>query len=147
MLGKLLCPLVFAELIGANCGVYANDSSAELATGGLVLTKSNDIEMLSEDLFISMKEIRVQYRFLNHSDGDIVTPIAFPMPDIPYGVDDFNFIIPTDDPQNILGFTTAVNGHPVVARVVQKAFLAGADRTDALRKLGIPIAPGPFSKA
>ncbi len=102
--------------------------------------------MLSEDLFVSMKEIKVRYHFLNQSDKAVVTQIAFPMPDIPYGVDDFNFAIPTDDPQNILGFTTAVDGRPVVASVEQKAFLGGVDRTDDLRRLGIPIAPGPSQK-
>ncbi len=40
-----------------------NDSTAELAAGGLVFTKSEDIEMLSKDLFISMKEIKVKYHF------------------------------------------------------------------------------------
>lgn len=69
--------------------VFANNSSAELATGGLVFTKSDDIEMQSEDLFISMKEVRVQYHFYNRSDRDISTQIAFPMPDIP---DDANVV-------------------------------------------------------
>jgi hypothetical protein len=120
---------------------FANDSSAELATGGLILTKSDDIEMQSEDLLISMKEVRVQYHFYNHSDRNITTQIAFPMPDIPYGVDDFNFVIPTDDPQNILGFTTTVNNRPVAALVERKALLNGIDKTDILRNLGVPIAP------
>src|ERR1019366_10079815 len=39
-------------------GAAANDSSAELATGGLVLTKNPAIEMRSEDLFISTKAVR-----------------------------------------------------------------------------------------
>ena len=120
---------------------FANDSSAELATGGLVFTKSDDIEMQSEDLFISMKEVRVQYHFYNHSDRDITTQIAFPMPDIPYGVDDFNFVIPTNDPENILGFATSINGRPVGALVERKALLNGIDKTEVLRNLGVPIAP------
>ena len=148
MTKKNLCALSACLLaISIATPIFANDSSAELATGGLELTKSNDIEMQSEDLFISMKEIRVQYHFYNHSNRDVTTQIAFPMPDIPYGVDDFNFAIPTDDPQNILGFTTTVNDHPVVARVEQKALLGGTDRTDVLRRLGVPIAPGPSQKA
>ena len=47
----LLCVLV---LLSSASGL-ANDSSAELATGGLVFTKSDDIDLLSEDLFVSMK--------------------------------------------------------------------------------------------
>lgn len=86
-----LCALLAClSVIFISTRVFSNDSTAELAAGGLVFTKSDDIEMLSEDLFVSMKEIRVRYHFLNQSDKAVVTQIAFPMPDIPYGVDDFN---------------------------------------------------------
>ncbi|RYF94972.1 MAG: DUF4424 domain-containing protein, partial [Caulobacteraceae bacterium] len=40
----------------------ANDSTAELAAGGLVLKKTDSIEMRSEDLYISQKEVVVRYR-------------------------------------------------------------------------------------
>ena len=121
---------------------FANDSTAELATGGLVFTvKSSDIEMQSEDLFISMKEVRVQYHFYNHSDRDIATKIAFPMPDIPYGVSDFNFAIPTDDPQNILGFATTVNNRPIAALVEQKAILGGTDETEGCFEISASLSP------
>lgn len=119
----------------------ANDTTAELATGGLIFTKSDGIEMISEDLFISMKEVRVKYRFFNHSDQDITTQVAFPMPDLPYGVDNFNFVIPTNDPENILAFTTTVDNQPVAALVERKAFLDGKDETEVLRSVGVPIAP------
>jgi hypothetical protein len=128
-------------LLGGPVSVLANDSSAELATGGLVITKSDHIEMQSEDLFISMKEVRVQYRFYNNSDHDITTQIAFPMPDIPYTADDFNYVIPTNDPENILGFTTLVNNRPIATLVERKAFLNGKDVTEVLRSLDVPLAP------
>jgi hypothetical protein len=118
----------------------ANDTTAELATGGLTFTRSQDIEMRSEDLFISMKEIRVQYKFYNRSNRDIATQVAFPVPDLPYGTDT-DFAIPTDDPENILGFTTTVNNRPVAALVERKALLNGVDKTDVLQALGVPVAP------
>ena len=46
---------------GAPQTAFANDSTAELTTGGLVLSKNADIEMRSEDLAISEKEISVRY--------------------------------------------------------------------------------------
>jgi hypothetical protein len=99
----------------------SNDSSAELATGGLVFTKNAIVEMRSEDLYLSAKEIRARYHFINKSDREVTTTVAFPMPDIALDdPDDNNFEIPTDDPQNILGFTTMVNGRPVTAQVEQK---------------------------
>jgi hypothetical protein len=135
------CALVFLAGLLTATPAFTNDTSAELATGGLIFTKSDDVEMLSEDLFISMKQVRVRYRFYNHSHRDIVTQVAFPIPDIPYGVDDFNFAIPTDDPENILGFTTTVNNRPVAALVERKAVLDGLDKTEVLRELGVPLAP------
>lgn len=122
----------------AACG---NDSTAELAAGGLVLTKSPAIEMRSEDLFISPNLVKVRYKFANTSASDVTVTVAFPMPDITtQGVDD-TLSIPTKDPQNILGFSTLVDGKPVAAQVEQKAIKDGVDQSAYLRSLGIPLAP------
>ena len=52
---------------------FANDSIGHLSAGGIVLGRSADIEMRSEDLHVSTQEIRVRYRFYNGSDKDITT--------------------------------------------------------------------------
>jgi hypothetical protein len=83
----------------------ANDSAAELTTGGLVFTKNAVIVMRAEQLFISTTEIRVRYVFFNKTSKDISNTVAFPMPDITFD-DSFESAIPTDDPENILGFST-----------------------------------------
>lgn len=119
----------------------ANDSTAELATGGLVLVESPHIEMRSEDLFISTSEVRARYEFFNASANDVSTLVAFPMPDITIKEPDDNVSVPTEDPENLLGFTTWVDGHPVTASVEQKVFARGVERTDVLRALKIPLAP------
>ncbi|WP_083852165.1 DUF4424 family protein [Legionella tunisiensis] len=41
----------------------ANDSTAELAAGGLVFTKNAFIELQSEALFLSLKKVRIRYSF------------------------------------------------------------------------------------
>lgn len=130
-----------AMICSVSTSILANDSMAELATGGLIFSKSQDVEMQSENLFISMQEVRVKYRFYNHSNHDIKSQIAFPMPDIPYSGDDFNYVIPTNDPENILGFTTLVNNKPIATLVDRKAFLNGKDQTEVLRNLDVPLAP------
>ncbi|MBV9219968.1 MAG: DUF4424 domain-containing protein [Methylobacteriaceae bacterium] len=119
----------------------ANDSTAELATGGLKFVASADIEMRSEDLFISTAEIRVGYRFFNNSGRDVTTLVAFPMPDITIAGPDDNIAVPTEDPENVLDFHTTVAGKPVAMQVEQKVFAQGLDRTELLRKLGIPLQP------
>ena len=60
----------------------ANDSTAELATGGLIFVQNDDVEMRAEDLYISTAEIRVRYRFFNHAAKDVTVLVAFPMPEI-----------------------------------------------------------------
>src|SRR6185503_20923595 len=41
----------------------ANDSTASTGAGGLVLRQTADIDMLSEDLYVSVEQIRVHYVF------------------------------------------------------------------------------------
>ena len=135
---RIIIALVLAVLVCAP--VRANDSSAELATGGLVFVRNPDVEMRAEDLFISADEIRVRYRFFNNAPQDVTTLVAFPMPEIVF--DHYtNISIPTDDPENILGFTTLADGRPVATRVEQRVLANGIDRTALLRSLGVPLAP------
>ena len=119
----------------------ANDSSAELTTGGLVLAKSADIEMRSEDLAISAKEIVVRYRFFNRAARDVTTTVAFPMPDIVWDGPDTNIAVPAPDSPNFLDFHTMIDGQPVTAENEQKAFAKGVDITTRLTALGVPLAP------
>ena len=75
------CLAVCAVLACAH-PAFANDSTGHLSAGGIVLGRSADIEMRSEDLYVSTAEVRVRYRFFNGSDKDITTLVAFPMPDV-----------------------------------------------------------------
>src|SRR5262245_25662759 len=118
----------------------ANDSSAELATGGLVFVRNDDIRMKAEDLYISAREIRVRYRFANTANRNVSILVAFPMPEIRVE-GDRDMSIPTEDPVNFLAFTTRVNGQPVNATPEQRAFAGGIDYTALLRERGIPLAP------
>ncbi len=119
----------------------ANDSSAELAAGGLVLRRTANIEMRSEDLFISPSQVKVTYHFLNTSSADISTVVAFPLPDVVVLDQDAMISIPTEDPDNFLGFRTTVDGRSVTMQLEQKVVKGGADRTAYLRSLGIPLNP------
>jgi hypothetical protein len=125
----------------AGNGARANDSTAELATGGLIFVQNDDVEMRAEDLFISTEEIRVRYRFFNHAAKDVTVLVAFPMPEIKIDGQDDNISVPTEEPVNILDFHTIANGTPVKTEVEQRVFAAGIERTQYLRDLGIPLAP------
>jgi hypothetical protein len=132
--------VLLAAIIAASPAL-ANDSTAELTTGGLIFVRSSDIEMRSEDLHISTKEIRVRYSFFNKATRDVTVLVAFPLPDVKVDGPDDNISVPTDDPVNLLAFNTTVNGKPTETKVEQRALAVGLDRTQLLRSLGIPLAP------
>jgi len=130
-----------AAAMAAMCPAAANDSSAELGTGGLTFVRNDDVEMRSEDLSISTSEVKVRYRFFNKSDKDVTILVAFPMPEIKLDGPDDNIAIPTEDPVNLLAFSTIADGRPVTTKVEQRVYALGLDRTQMLRDLAIPLAP------
>jgi hypothetical protein len=134
-------------LLGAVCavvfcvnGATADDSSAALGAGGLVLAQSQDIRMADEDLRISPKAVRVRFVFANDSGRDIDTIVAFVLPDIDSGKfwgSPLGTV--TEDPVNFMGFLLKADGKPVNAAVEQRAFLKGRDVTETVKSVGLPI--------
>lgn len=130
----------FLALCGASIA-HANDSTAELTTGGLVLAKTADIEMRSEDLAVSEKQINVRYVFFNHAARDVTTTVAFPMPDVAFDSPDTNVAIPEPESANFLDFRVTVDGREVQAQYEEKAVVDGTDISVRLKALGVPLAP------
>jgi uncharacterized protein DUF4424 len=131
-----------ACVVLASAGIaLANDSTGHLSAGGIVLGRSDDIEIRSEDLYVSTTEIRVRYRFFNTSDKDIATLVAFPMPDLPAPSDGDNLAVPVEGSANFMDFKTQVDGKPVDMQVEQRAVALGIDRTDLLKGLNVPLVP------
>ena len=112
----------------------ANDTTAETAAGGLVLTRNGAIDMVSEDLFVSADKVRVAYVFRNRTPGDVTVTVAFPMPD--------RDLLPAYFQDTALpsGFRTLVDGRPVTMRVERKALVSGRDVTAILAALNVPLA-------
>lgn len=119
VLGMVLLPL----------SASANDTAATVGIGGLVLKKNKDIEMVSEVLEISPEKVRVTYHFLNTSDHDIKTTVAFPMPAYDYEPD------PEENMGPLESFQTSVNGKDVSAQKNRVFLIDGVDATAKLRKL------------
>jgi hypothetical protein len=133
--------LTFAALLALASAALANDTTASTGAGGLVLERTEAIDMVSEDLFVSTGEIRIRYVFRNRTPRDVETIVAFPMPDRDlskeYGGD---VGYPSD-------FRTRVAGVPVKAQLERKAVLKGKDHTALLKQLRIPIAPDSINDA
>jgi hypothetical protein len=131
--------LIAAALAGAIAAraAIANDSVAAAEAGGLVLRQTRDIVMVSEDLYVSAREIRVRYVFRNRSRRPVRTLVAFPMPDRDLAQsDEGDTAWPSD-------FSTRVDGRQVRMQVERRALVRGVDRSAVLRSLNVPIvSPG-----
>jgi len=135
---QTLSAILPAILMGLGTPAAANDSAAAVALGGLVLTHNESISMDEEDLFISQQEVRVRYRFTNHSARDIATLVSFPVPDVPQGIN----ATPGDQAMpdfRKLGFVTTVDGQPVKLDYSERAQAGGHDVTARLNALGWPL--------
>jgi hypothetical protein len=132
--------LLATALLLAATPVLANDSVAELGTGGLAFITSDTLRMESEDLYISPVEVRVTYRFRNLSDEPQDVLVAFPLPDITGSVD-FMAAVPDTESDNAFVFETSFNGEPVAAELHQQAFAFNIDQTDVLAGMGVPLTP------
>jgi hypothetical protein len=138
---KLLAVLTAFVSLTLAPAAFANDSTAELTTGGLVLSKSADIEMRSEDLAVSEQEISVGYRFFNHAASDQTVTVAFPMPDITLDGPDWNIAFPAPDSTNFLDFHIIADGREIHPQYEEKALLHGVDISARLKAYGVPMAP------
>jgi len=119
---------------------YANDSSAQLAAGGLVLTKSADIRMASEDLSITPYDVRVRYEFVNDGGRDIDTVVAFPLPKVDmYELSEVPIGMTVADAVNFVGFEVRENGRPIAVRLQSRAMHNGRDVSAQVRAAGLPV--------
>jgi Domain of unknown function (DUF4424) len=137
---RLCASLWFLLIAAAFQGAHANDTAAELSTGGLTFTRSAEVSMESEDLMISPDLVTVRYAFRNNTANPVNITVAFPLPDIELA-DAETLSIPTNDPVNFVGFQTKVDGKPVNLSIHQRAVLGTKDVTAVLRGFAVPLLP------
>lgn len=131
-------PLLLALL--APLPAVANDSVAELTTGGLILSRSDAVQMLREDLAISAQAISVDYVFRNQTDQPVDSLVAFPMPPVSGSVD-MMVAVPEDGPGNLYGFTVTQDGAAITPQLHQRAEALGLDIGADLAAQNVPFAP------
>jgi len=124
----------------ATTPALANDTTAELKTGGLEYTRSEEISMEEEKLYISPKQVRVDYVYRNTSDKPVKTYVAFPMPDIGGGPEE-NQDAGDIESDNFLGFTVTQDGAKIEPMLQQRVIVGALDLTDVVGKAGIPMNP------
>jgi hypothetical protein len=126
----LISVTIYAALVPMSAAL-ADDTMARVAAGGITFVQSEDVRMLKETLEISTKKIRVKFTFLNESDKDIRTTVAFPLPPI----------CTTDhwqvEKRLLTSFTVRVDGRSVATTVVRKAVIGDKDVTASLQAIGL----------
>ena len=137
MNGLIRCGAFAAAAIllsGALPVALANDSAASIGVGGIQLRHEANISMEKEVLTISEAKVTVEYEFLNGSDQDIQTDVAFPIP--AYG----NGFVDPAGRKDFNDFHLWIEGKQLKYSTDVRADLNGKDYTDVLNKLGIDIA-------
>jgi hypothetical protein len=122
--------------------IFANDSTAMMAAGGLQFAKSDAIKMASEHLQVSIDRIKVAYIFENISNKDITTTIVFPLPEYKDpGMVDFTWDdeVLNDKTVPLGTFKVIVNGKGVSHQTLIRAIYQGKDITHLLKISGIPL--------
>jgi hypothetical protein len=118
----------------------ANDSTAQMKAGGLVLQSTQAVAMQSEDLYISRDKIRVRYVYRNLTNRPVTLTITFPLPDRVYSEGDQ--AIPRDNgTPDFVNFTTKIDGRNVALTPILQATFNDRDVSQQLRALGLLMAP------
>ncbi len=125
--------LAISLLLSFSAPMGANDAAAETAAGGIQLRHEAHVSMQKERLSIARDKVTVEYEFLNDSDKDVTTEVAFPIP--AYKLD------PEDaaGKRDFADFRVWVNGATANYQTDVRAMLGHKDVSDILRRYKIDI--------
>jgi hypothetical protein len=125
--------VIGALLLAPVCASHANDGAAEVGAGGIQLRDERRVAMRKERLFISLEKVKVEYEFVNESTSDVVTTVAFPIPEYSY-----NPVY--DRAAQFTDFKVWVNEKPISVTREVRAFLGERDVTQLLVGMGLDVA-------
>lgn len=130
-----------ACLLMTSGSAMANDSSAKISAGGIVLEKTDKVRMVSEDLYVSKDLVTVKYVYKNVTNAPAKLTVAFPLPKIaaesvyesyPEHVAETKFI----------NFTTKIDGVAIEPReIINIKSHDGRNVTDFFKQRDLPLAP------
>ena len=138
----VVCVVIFTFLMPLT---NANDSTGYIGTGGIQYIQNKYMQMKREDLYLSKKQIKVDYQFQNLSDRDITENILFPLPKVQNYIEyDYADVTGLVD-----SFTVTSNGKKIKPQIHVRAFLPSteaeyvedgdfqADVTEELKSCGL----------
>jgi len=135
----------FAIVAGLAAPALANGVISEFPAGGLVFKEAANIAIAREDLYLSIRQIKVHYVYRSDAKDTETHTIGFPMPKVPLdgGPD---YLGGTDaaalgDMRNYMDFKVSVNGDPLEVTLHEFAWLDGVDVSETLKAAGVPLIP------
>jgi hypothetical protein len=135
---KLFLACAFQAL--AAISALANDSMATLGAGGLIFTRSEEITMAKEDLYISPEKVEVKYLYRNTTDKPVKTIVAFPMPKIGGPVEIMS-AVPDEQSDNFMDFSVVQDGEEIEPNLQQRVLVRGIDFTAEVEEQEMPLQP------
>ena len=112
---------------------FGNDGAASVGVGGIQLKREARISMEKERLTVAREKVTVEYEFLNSTDEDITTEVAFPVPPYDETYLDASFHKRLDD------FRVWVEERETKYETDVKAMLNGVDYSELLRNMGVDV--------
>lgn len=136
MFSKSFSALALAAAL-ISSSAHANEP---FAAGGLVLDPTADITVAKEEVYLSVRAVRVHYVY--ESKAAQTVAMGFPMPIVPIdgGPDHLGGFQSEEgaDHTNYAGITIKVDDKDIEPTVREFAYFSGVDITDELTALGIP---------
>jgi hypothetical protein len=143
---RIASMVVLAALAAAPAPALAEGSDPPLAAGGLLVGPNAGLTVAAQDLRVSEKAIEATWDFVNASDRDLTTLVAFPLPTLtPIDADLFEGR--GGDPVDFLASTIEVDGKKITPTVEQHASVLGLDVTARLAADGVALNPYTGPKA
>jgi len=149
--------LVLAALVGSALPANANDGFGGLSSVGLTFDQTEAVEMVEENLFISIDKVAVDYVFRNTTGADVTGEVIFPLPPVHVWASwESSMNLPEDGTKlDIVDFTATVDGQPVQVSIDKIAVIEaewvenrplseqydtpGRDVTAELERFGLPL--------
>lgn len=116
----------------------SNDGAAAIGAGGVELRSERRVAMVSERLTIAKSRVTVAYAFRNVGPEDVVTEVAFPVPEYDVGVQ----LRATGEPLKrvaLSDFSARVDGAPIPVTREVRARVGARDVTALLREHHVDV--------
>ena len=122
------CAAAFLSIAPAS----AQEEQFSVAAGGLTFDAPEQVEIVSQDVYLSRQAVRLRYVLRNRTAQDVTIPIRFPLLDRTPERHAFELRWPGD-------IRTSVDGAPVTLQAERRALLGAEDHSALLARLGVPL--------